>query len=320
MAARPQRDPAFSVVIPAHDAEDTLAAAIESVLAQTRRDFELFVVDDGSGDATASIASSFARSDPRLRVVTHERSAGPSAARNAAIARGRAPYVSLLDSDDLWLPRYLEVMGDTLEASPDAGFAYTEGWLLDDVSRRILKKPAMARWRPPAPAPHSSEGFLRELIRRPNFVLYAATIRRDALEVAGAFNPTLKHAEDYELWLRILAHGYRAVRAPRPLVVRRDRPTSLSHDELGIARGVAAVMRLAIESHPAPADVKAIARRRLAKVERAAARLEATGRPALPRRIRAALGRIKRRLIGDRLYYPEPPAEVAAAFGDLRRV
>lgn len=312
-------DPAFSVLIPAHNAERTLASAIRSALAQTRQDFELIVIDDGSTDGTRAIASRFARSDTRLRVVSHERNRGPASARNSGIACSRAPVVALLDADDLWMPRYLEVMGNALGADPRAGLAYTEGWLLDDASGRIMRAPAMARWKPPIPPPASPEAFLRELVRR-NFVLYAVALRRSALEVVGGFDPSLSHAEDYELWLRMLAHGYRAARSPGMLVIRRDRADSLSKDAVAMDRALIEAMRLVIDEHPAPEDVKAIARRRMTKTERKITRLEATGRPAWPARARAVLGRIKRRVLGDRLYYPELPPEVARAFGDLRQV
>jgi glycosyltransferase involved in cell wall biosynthesis len=129
MSSRPAT---FSVVIPAYNTADTLGEAIDSVLAQTRQDFEIIVVDDGSSDDTAAVAEGFG--DRRIRVYRQE-NAGPSAARNRGIAEALGEYVSSLDSDDLWLPDYLAEMGRALEENPRADFAYTHAWILDAAGR-----------------------------------------------------------------------------------------------------------------------------------------------------------------------------------------
>ena len=107
----------FSVVIAAYEAASTVGGAIQSVLAQTRQDFEVIVVDDGSRDDTAAVAAAIAAKDQRVSVRSQP-NGGPSAARNSGIAAGKAELVSMLDSDDLWLPEYLEKMGAALEADP----------------------------------------------------------------------------------------------------------------------------------------------------------------------------------------------------------
>src|SRR5437016_179026 len=109
------RDPTFSVVMPALNAETTIGAAIRSVLAQTRTDFELLVVDDGSTDNTIDEVRRVA--DPRVRLLALKHR-GVAVARNYAISEARARFVSMLDSDDLWLPSYLEVMGAALAGNP----------------------------------------------------------------------------------------------------------------------------------------------------------------------------------------------------------
>src|SRR5438045_2163423 len=95
-----------SVVIPAFDAEATVGAAISSALWQTYRDFEVVVVDDGSGDATREIASSFP--EP-VRVVTQE-NAGVAAARNRGIAEAQGDVIAFCDADDVLLPQHLEAL------------------------------------------------------------------------------------------------------------------------------------------------------------------------------------------------------------------
>lgn len=91
-----------------------LAAAIESVQTQSFRDWECICVDDGSKDGSASIADEFARKDPRIAVI-HRENGGTSAARNAAMERARGRYIAFLDEDDIYHPRYLEVLHSAAE-------------------------------------------------------------------------------------------------------------------------------------------------------------------------------------------------------------
>jgi glycosyltransferase involved in cell wall biosynthesis len=314
-AARIVSKPAFSVVVPAFNAEETLAETIGSVLAQTESDFELLIVDDGSTDGTLELAHSLA-TDPRVRVI-HQQNKGLAGARNAGIAAASGRYVAFLDSDDLWMPEFLRATGAALDGDPGAGFAYTDGWALDDERGRLRRATVMARQRPPVPPPHDATEFLAQLIQR-NFVLAEATVRMSALAEVGPFVESLRAVEDYELWLRLLAHGYRAARPPGLLLIRRDHQASMSKDIVLMYKATREVMRMVVDSHPAPESVKAIARRRIAELDRLIAADTGTGatRP-WPVRIRGVVGALKRRLLGDRLFLAEPPPEVASAFPNL---
>src|SRR3954471_13927034 len=97
--------PRVSVVIPAHNRAATLGRAVESVLSQTRQDFEIAIVDDASTDGT--VAAIAAMHDDRIRLIRHDRNRGACAARNTGIRAGSAPFVAFLDSDDEWLPHKL---------------------------------------------------------------------------------------------------------------------------------------------------------------------------------------------------------------------
>jgi teichuronic acid biosynthesis glycosyltransferase TuaG len=94
---------AVSVVMPAYNAEATLESSIRSVQAQTREDWELIVVDDGSADRTVELAQAAAAADPRIRVI-RQRNRGVAAARNVGIDAARGRYLAFLDADDTWLP------------------------------------------------------------------------------------------------------------------------------------------------------------------------------------------------------------------------
>jgi glycosyltransferase involved in cell wall biosynthesis len=307
--------PKFSVVVPAYNAERTLAETIDSVFAQSAQDFELLIVDDGSTDGTLELARSF-EVDPRVRVI-HQQNTGLAGARNAGIRAAGGRFVAFLDSDDLWMPEFLRATGDALEADLGAAFAYTDGWALDDRRGRLRRATVMARQYPPVPPPSEAADFLDELIER-NFILAEATVRMSALEDVGVFVQSLPAVEDYELWLRMLAHGYRAVRPPGLLLIRRDHETSMSKDALLMHRAAREVYRIVIESHPAPESVKSVAGRRIAELDRLiAAETEADATRPWRVRVRGAFGAAKRRLLGERLFLAEPPAEVAQAFPQL---
>jgi glycosyltransferase involved in cell wall biosynthesis len=292
----------FTVVVPAYNAARTIGSAIRSVLAQTRQDFEVIVVDDGSTDGTSDRASVY-ESDPRIRVI-RQPNRGPSAARNAGIAAARGSYVSTLDADDLWLPEYLEVMGAALEDTPGAGLAYTDAWVLDDMTGRIRRRSAMSYQRPPkvVPDPHS---FFRLLLER-NFIYNSVTAPRSVLERAGGYDESLWTSEDWELWLRIAATGTAAVRPPGKLGIHRKHSASLTSDPRRIARSTCEVYRRFAQDPNADADVRALAERQLEQWTKMLRDLESPTRLAS---LRGRAGAIKRQAL-SRWIWRRPPVAV----------
>ena len=306
--------PAFTAVLAAFNEEDWVARAIRSVLAQTRQDFELVVVDDGSTDRTSEVVRGFGE-DPRVRLIVQQ-NRGLAPALNAAIAAGTAPYIAMIDADDLWMPTYLEAMGRALDETPGAGFAYTDAWILDHAAGRIRRRTAGSYMAAPDPPPADAEHFLRQLIEA-NFVFGLATIRRSALDRVGGFNESLRASEDYELWLRLLANGYTAARAPGKLVVVSDRGGSMHHDERRMFLTVREVCRIAAEQLPTSEEVRHLARQRIERLDRDLAALEGEAKGLAARRaVRRRLGAIRRRMLARRIYRDTPP-EVVAAFPEL---
>ena len=99
--------PLVSVITPVRDAADTLAETVASVRAQTRGDWEMLLIDDGSTDGSAALAAGFAAADPRTRALPLGPPLGTAAARNRGIAAARGRYIAFLDADDLWRPEKL---------------------------------------------------------------------------------------------------------------------------------------------------------------------------------------------------------------------
>lgn len=208
--------PEVSVVICAYNAAPYIVATLESVFAQTYSDYEIIVVNDGSTDNTEEILTPYF---DRILYVKQE-NAGPGAARNTALRCALGRYIALLDSDDQWLPHYLETMLARMKAGPEIDVLYPnailfgtpqwEGKLFQDVC--------------PSTAPVTVEKFLT---RKCN-VFISAVFKRDILDVVGAFDESLRGSEDFDLWLRMLQQGYRFDFLREPLARYRKREDSLS--------------------------------------------------------------------------------------------
>jgi glycosyltransferase involved in cell wall biosynthesis len=301
-------EPTFSVVMPAHNTGAFIEAGIRSVLLQSRGDLELVVVDDGSTDDTAERVRAFLR-DPRVRLI-EQPNRGPSAARNAGVAAAAGEYVTMLDSDDILLPHYLEIMAAALEGEPSAGFAYTEAWVLDEETGRVRRTTMMAYQHPPTPPPADAATFFRVLLDR-NFVCPTATARRTALEQVGGFDERLWRGEDWELWLRIANAGYRAVRPPGILAVHRDRPGSLSTHLPKMVEGMIEVYTIVDQEYGAEDDVRAFARKKRARWDRYLRVVtDPDVAPTPIERAQAVARAVKRRALARRLWLRTPPSEV----------
>lgn len=304
--------PRFSVVVPAFNSARTIASAIFSALAQTQTDLEVIVVDDGSTDATREIVERI--TDPRVSLVSQPNS-GPSAARNAGIALARGQFVSFLDSDDLWLPEYLELAAEALETTPDAGFVYTDAYAFDSTSGRVRRRTAMGRMHPPIPPPADRDAFLLELLKR-NFVYNSTTIHRSVLETVGGFDESRTTAEDYELWLRIVMRGHCAAWIPGQHALYRLHSGQTMRGLTKMNEGILKVYQdLNMDEMPTSAHRELLARRRR----------ETEQNMRLPLRLAAAIvpqrliRTVKRAGIGES-WYGLPPAAIATAFPDLTSV
>ena len=302
-------DPTVSVVVPAHDAAATIEATVRSVLRQSLQDFEVIVVDDGSSDDTAERVEALA--DPRVRLV-RQQNGGPSAARNAGIDAAAADTISFVDSDDLWLPTYLETMTVALASRPDAAFAYTDAWLFDDARRSVSSLSVMGAQHPPTPPPADPRAFLLELLER-NFVYTSTTVRRDVLREVGGYDERLRYGEDFELWARVVESGRTPVCAPGRLAVHRRHASSLTADVQRFYAGICDTYRVVLAEHPLDEEARAIVRRRLAYWEHHLGRLDEKRSLAPARR---AAGRARRRLLDRRRWLRTMPEPVAATLAD----
>lgn len=210
------------MIIPTFNRAAFLREAIDSVLAQTEKDFELIVVDDGSTDATRDVVESYGE---RVRYF-FQPNAGASAARNCGIKNARGQFIAFLDSDDLWQPKKLSRQIAWMKAHPEIMLCYTdEIWIRRGV--RVNQKKIHAKtggWIYPLCLPRC--------IISPSSVL----MRRELFEAVGVFDEQLPICEDYDLWLRV-ASRFEVGFLVAPLLVKRGgHADQLSHREFGIDR------------------------------------------------------------------------------------
>jgi hypothetical protein len=206
----PSPRPAVSVVIPTFQRRELVARALESVRAQTFRDYEVIVVDDGSTDGTDE---AIARLGMNVRYM-HQENQGLSAARNAGIAVANGDLVAFLDSDDRWLPGHLELTTAVFACHPEAVLCSTSPRF--EIGGR--QEPADATLVDALPAL-----LVENVVGHPSSI----TVRREALAATGGFNPRFRMMEGWEHWLRLAALG-RFAYLQHETIVYAPTPTSIT--------------------------------------------------------------------------------------------
>jgi cellulose synthase/poly-beta-1,6-N-acetylglucosamine synthase-like glycosyltransferase len=185
--------PTISIIIPTYNRASYVLQSVASVLAQSFKDYELIVVDDGSEDETWTQLARL--NDSRLQVLRIAHS-GASVARNAGVSLARGELIAFLDSDDLWAQDFLTHTFEALQSAPAAGFAYTDYGIFDTTDTVVTT----ASLRPE----EKINGRLFPRILGEDFICMGSLLfRRGCLERAGDFDPQMAPAEDWDMWLRI---------------------------------------------------------------------------------------------------------------------
>lgn len=185
--------PKVSVIIPTYNCAHLVSQAVESVLDQTYRDFELIVINDGSTDDTEQVLPSFGS---KIRLITQE-NLGVAEARNTGIRNAYGEYIAFLDADDLWLPSKLDYQITFLESRPDVDVAYCDIYVIDEDGQVFSYMTA-----------HHSGNIISSLLLK-NIVVGSASavvIHRRCFEKTGLFDPELEALEDWDMWLRLALH------------------------------------------------------------------------------------------------------------------
>lgn len=193
----------FSVVIPAYNAQSTLGPCLQSVMEQTHTPRQIVVVDDGSTDSTPFLAQRLLERQPIPYILVKQYNQGLGAARNAGIKACEAPWIALLDADDLWHPTKLQVMNSYIQNQKRPVDVYTHSlWSLDGGRDRKAKVPRSlyqlcAQGMAPIPS--------------------ASVILKTSLNELNGFSQDRAHlgAEDFHLWARMIKRDMRFVAIPQ---------------------------------------------------------------------------------------------------------
>jgi glycosyltransferase involved in cell wall biosynthesis len=226
--------PEVSVIMPCYNASRWMEEAVDSVLAQSFRNFELILVNDGSTDKTWDIIESYCKKDGRV-VAISKNNTGLADTLNAGISKARGVWIARLDADDLSEPDRLEKQLIYVHAHPEVvllGLGFVE----IDESGNTIKNHHY---------PTSHNSLVRHLERLQRFFPHSsAFFRRDIVLKAGGYNPLFRKAQDWDLWLRISKQG--EISCLKDCLVRvRKHSSQISNSGQGISQlvyGISAVV------------------------------------------------------------------------------
>jgi glycosyltransferase involved in cell wall biosynthesis len=215
MAGNEQRNPRVSVVMPVYNDLRFVDASVMSLLRQTYDDFELIIVDDGTGQP--EVFSRLAALDTRVRVITCEQNHGNAAALNRGIAGSRGEIIARLDADDFAEPDRLARLVTLLDCDPALGLVGSWAMRVSELGEPV------ELWRWPV-----TDLEIRWTILFQSPVCHpSSAYRRDCFDRSGGYNSAMRQSADHDLWWRMLQQC-RAQNIPLPLVRVRINPRGLS--------------------------------------------------------------------------------------------
>jgi glycosyltransferase involved in cell wall biosynthesis len=208
----------ISVILPVHNGEPYLADAVASIRNQTLADFELLAIDDGSTDGSAAFLRLAAGRDPRIRVVA-SRGRGLVEALNLGLGLARGELVARMDADDISMPIRFERQAELLNGSATIAVVGSALTLIDDAGRAVGKVDY-----PTEPTQIEAALACMDCALAHSSVM----ARRSVLVSVGGYREAFRHAEDYDLWLRVAEH-HRIGNLPERLMCYRHHGASVSY-------------------------------------------------------------------------------------------
>lgn len=204
--------PLFSIIIPTYNQSQYLGEALDSLLAQTERDWEAIIVNDGSTDSTIDVAMQYCKRDDRFRLISKE-NGGVGSALNVGLDNAKGEWICWLSSDDLFERRKLEIHKKWIDDKPGYYFFFTDCRLLYDKDGSIVE-PELSRWIP-------DERWQVIELMRTNYVYgNSICVNKKMWEKVGKFDESLRYAQDYDMWLRLMA-TYPAIFIPERTCITR---------------------------------------------------------------------------------------------------
>jgi len=216
----PRSAPRVAVIVPAYGVAHLVGEALDSLLAQDMQEWECVVIDDGAPDDVAGAVAPYI-GDPRITFLSTDNH-GVSAARNRAVAATSAPYIALLDGDDLFRPAYLARAADALDGDPEARIVTCNARIFGALPRERYCVSARQG------TGDGIRGSLGDVLDRSFNVYIGSAFRRADFDAVGGFDESMTHAEDFDFWVRLMMLGGHALYLDEVLGEYRVRPSSAS--------------------------------------------------------------------------------------------
>jgi len=195
----------ISVIMPVYNGEKYLREALESILNQTFKNFELLIMDDGSTDQTAEILKTFAKKDPRIKIF-HQKNSGVVRSLNALIAHAKAEILARMDADDIAYPDRLKIQYQYMQNHPETVVLGCFAKIIEN--RTVENSPGSGKEKS-----RRNTAFEEDILNRwylsviPPFIHSAVMLRKEAFIRAGGYREDEHPAEDYGLWIRMKHEG-----------------------------------------------------------------------------------------------------------------
>jgi GT2 family glycosyltransferase len=248
----------ITIIIPAYNTGKFIGETLDSVFAQTFKDYEVIVINDGSPD-TEELERVLAPFRGSILYLKQE-NRGPSGARNTGIRHAQGEFLAFLDSDDCWLPEYLASQMKLFEETPSLDVVYSDARHFGDTA--LAGKTCMQT------SPSIGPVTLDSLIRQDCQVCTSFTVARSRVVVeAGLFDESFRRSEDYDLWLRILHRGGQITYQKKVLGRYRSHPGSLSRNAMKLLEAQAAVYEKVERTMDLHQETRAMIQQRITRAQ-----------------------------------------------------
>jgi glycosyltransferase involved in cell wall biosynthesis len=226
-----------SIIIPTHNDRQWVSGAIDSALAQSYPHCEVIVVDDGSTDGTQDYLSD--RYGDRIKFI-YKSNSGPASARNIGVAAASGSFIQFLDSDDFIPPNKIARQMEVFSENPKCDVVYCDFAYTTEGPEGIVEESPAAHKKN-----HGAENVFEALLDGNFIVIHSPLTRASVIRDCGGFDEGLPSDEDYDLWLRIAANGYRFCFIPEVLALYRKRNNSVSRNYLRQSKGTISALNKA---------------------------------------------------------------------------
>ncbi|WP_316832729.1 glycosyltransferase family A protein [Pedobacter aquatilis] len=219
-----------SIIMPAYNAEKFIKEAIESVVLQTYKNWELIIVDDGSTDSTAAIIKEFTNINHRIHYYYQE-NGKQGKARNLGIKNSHGELIAFLDADDIWVANKLEIQLNLLKENESIDLLFTQGFIIENSKCNDCNLVIKDKW---------DLNNFEDFLLHNQIPILSVLMKKEALVKVGFFSEQneIQNAEDYHLWLKLLLTGYKFRSTAHRLFYYRIHPSQSTFQNLNISQPI----------------------------------------------------------------------------------